>query len=219
MPPLLGGSRPGVPDVPPEVIPVANRLLTPEEVAGRLQISRLTVMSYLRGGVLKGIKVGRLWRVDEADLQDFLNAGWVEAEVGGPLPAWDWGPCGKPSGQPVRFVGPGDVLIAALPSHAPGGREQQGTRPVVVVGVPPEPLRYPVVMVAPVTSQDGSWIDANPSIYVRLGAGAGGLPVKSTVLLDQTRAIDGRRALEYLGTLRPGDCARIQSGLRQVFAL
>lgn len=117
------------------------------------------------------------------------------------------------------LVGVGDILIAALPSHSPGGREQQGTRPVVVVGVPPEPLRYPVVMVAPVTSQDGAWLDANPAAYVRLPAGSGGLPVRSTVLLDQTRSVDCRRMLEYLGSLHAGDCARIRWGLRQVFAL
>lgn len=102
-----------------------NRLLTPEEVAGRLQISRLTVMAYLRGGALKGIKVGRLWRVDEADFQDFLksrceqavafatdesDSSWMEAEFGGPLPAWDWGPGGSPSGKPVRYV-PGVGLV------------------------------------------------------------------------------------------------------------
>lgn len=54
---------------------MGSRLLTPEEVAARLQISRLTVMAYLRSGVLKGIKVGRLWRVEEDDLQAFLTSG------------------------------------------------------------------------------------------------------------------------------------------------
>jgi excisionase family DNA binding protein len=37
------------------------QMLTPEPVAERLQISRITVMTYLRRGLLKGHKVGRLW--------------------------------------------------------------------------------------------------------------------------------------------------------------
>lgn len=107
-----------------------KRLLTPEEIAERLQISRLTVMSYLRSGVLKGIKVGRLWRVSEEDLRAFLKTSgpagvwiasdavssddsdsrWLEADLGGPLPPWDWGPAGKPAGKPVRYV-PGVGLV------------------------------------------------------------------------------------------------------------
>jgi excisionase family DNA binding protein len=50
-----------------------ERLLTPEQVADRLQISRLTVMGYLRSGKLKGVKVGKLWRVRERDLEAFLE--------------------------------------------------------------------------------------------------------------------------------------------------
>jgi excisionase family DNA binding protein len=50
-----------------------ERLLTPEQVAERLQISRLTVMGYLRAGKLKGVKVGRLWRVRERDFEAFLE--------------------------------------------------------------------------------------------------------------------------------------------------
>lgn len=51
---------------------VGHSLITPEQVAEQLQISRLTVMDYLRKGVLRGVKVGRLWRVREADLMAFL---------------------------------------------------------------------------------------------------------------------------------------------------
>jgi excisionase family DNA binding protein len=47
-------------------------LMTPEQVADRLKISRLTVMDYLRRGLLSGVKVGRLWRVQEQDLEDYL---------------------------------------------------------------------------------------------------------------------------------------------------
>ena len=128
---------------------VENRLLTPDEVADRLQVSRLTVMSYLRSGVLKGIKVGRLWRVSEEELGRFLatprrpgvsmvshasrrgypgdeppgyggrvpphvvddsDSRWLDAGVEPPLPAWDWGPKGRPKGKPVKYV-PGVGLV------------------------------------------------------------------------------------------------------------
>lgn len=50
-----------------------EKLLTPEEVADRLRISRITVMDYLRAGRIKGRKVGRLWRVPASDLEAFLG--------------------------------------------------------------------------------------------------------------------------------------------------
>jgi len=48
-----------------------QQLLTPEQVAKHLRISRCTVMDYLRAGKLKGNKVGRFWRIKEQDLEDF----------------------------------------------------------------------------------------------------------------------------------------------------
>lgn len=116
-----------------------------------------------------------------------------------------------------RTVRPGDVLVAALPSRSPGGHEQTGTRPVVVVAVPIGPLRYPVVVVAPLTTRVGRWADANPSVYVWLRAGAGGLPSEATVLLDQVGSIDVRRILGYLGTLDNEDSDRVLTNLRNMF--
>ncbi len=50
-----------------------DQLLTPVEAAARLKVSRLTVGDWLRSGKLKGVKVGRLWRVRESDLEAFLK--------------------------------------------------------------------------------------------------------------------------------------------------
>jgi len=50
-----------------------ERLLSPEEVAKRLAISPKTVREYLREGRIKAMKVGRLWRVRESDLQQYLK--------------------------------------------------------------------------------------------------------------------------------------------------
>lgn len=136
---------------------MGERLLTPEEVAEKLRVSRLTVMSYLRSGVLKGTKVGRLWRISEEDLSSFLarskssrvsvvsdavsgetgkrdsaayagrqgpsyasdesDSRWLEADVGGPLPSWDWGPAGRPAGTPVRYVAGVGLIIEGKKRH------------------------------------------------------------------------------------------------------
>ena len=56
-------------------MPDKDPVLTPEQVAKRLHISRLTVGNWLRSGKLKGLKVGRLWRVREGDLEAFLKGG------------------------------------------------------------------------------------------------------------------------------------------------
>jgi excisionase family DNA binding protein len=62
---------------------MAERLLTPEEAAGRLAISAKTIRNWLREGKLQGVKVGRLWRLREGDLSLFLPA----AHDGGESPA------------------------------------------------------------------------------------------------------------------------------------
>ena len=60
-----------------------EKLLTPEQVAESLQISKITVMTYLRTGKIKGIKVGRLWRIQESDLRDFLKSPYKLQTRGG----------------------------------------------------------------------------------------------------------------------------------------
>jgi excisionase family DNA binding protein len=50
-----------------------EELLTPEVVAESLHVQRSTIMKYLRAGVIKGRKIGRLWRITEADLQVYLE--------------------------------------------------------------------------------------------------------------------------------------------------
>lgn len=50
-----------------------ERLLSIEDVAERLGLSPLTVGDKLRAGALPGLKVGRLWRVREADLDAYVR--------------------------------------------------------------------------------------------------------------------------------------------------
>jgi excisionase family DNA binding protein len=53
----------------------AEKLLTPEDAAKALLVKSDTLRGWLRTGKLKGVKVGRLWRVRESDLEAFLQGG------------------------------------------------------------------------------------------------------------------------------------------------
>jgi len=50
-----------------------EKLLTPDEAAAIVRTSPKTIREWLRKGVLKGIKTGRLWRIRESDLRRFLE--------------------------------------------------------------------------------------------------------------------------------------------------
>ncbi|NMG10242.1 hypothetical protein DP117_26545 [Brasilonema sp. UFV-L1] len=72
-------------------------------------------------------------------------------------------------------------------------------------------------MIAPLTTQSGSWALKNNNLYPRLEAGAGSLPQSSIVLLDQTRGLDINRVVSYLGTLTSEQYAPILNGLIHLF--
>ncbi len=49
-----------------------EKLLSPEQVAEILGVSQKMVRDWLRAGRIKGVKLGRIWRVREQDLEAFL---------------------------------------------------------------------------------------------------------------------------------------------------
>ena len=51
-----------------------EKLLTPTDVANRLQVNERTVTLWLRKGHLRGFKVGKEWRISPDDLQAFSEA-------------------------------------------------------------------------------------------------------------------------------------------------
>ncbi len=51
-----------------------DKLLTPVDIANRLQVNERTVTQWLRNGHLRGFKVGKEWRVSVKDLEAFLEA-------------------------------------------------------------------------------------------------------------------------------------------------
>ncbi len=51
-----------------------DKLLTPVDIAKRLQVNERTVTQWLRKGHLRGFKVGKEWRVSVKDLEALLEA-------------------------------------------------------------------------------------------------------------------------------------------------
>ncbi len=52
---------------------IPDKLLTSEQVSKILQVHTFTVLKYLKAGKLKGIKLGRVWRIRERDVERFLE--------------------------------------------------------------------------------------------------------------------------------------------------
>ena len=51
-----------------------ERFLTPEEIAAHLKVVPRTVYRWLSSGDLRGVKLGRIWRVSPTDLDRFMRA-------------------------------------------------------------------------------------------------------------------------------------------------
>jgi excisionase family DNA binding protein len=50
-----------------------DRLITPKDAADRLAVSPSTVLLWLQTGQLKGVKAGKLWRIRESAIDEFLK--------------------------------------------------------------------------------------------------------------------------------------------------
>ena len=55
-----------------------NTLLTPEQVAGVLQVHVLTIYSYIRQGRLDAIRLGRSYRIFPKDLMRFIESNRIK---------------------------------------------------------------------------------------------------------------------------------------------
>ena len=94
----------------------------------------------------------------------------------------------------------GDVVIASFPTQNPQGREQEGIRPALIIGIPQKLgiPRFPLIIVVPMTSDRAqSWAVTSPTLYPKLASGEAGLPQNSIILLDQIRAIDSNRIFPF----------------------
>ena len=52
-----------------------DKLLTPNDIANRLQMNERTVTQWIRKGLLRGSKIGKEWRIAAKDLDAFLQTG------------------------------------------------------------------------------------------------------------------------------------------------
>ncbi|MFC1655883.1 helix-turn-helix domain-containing protein [Patescibacteria group bacterium] len=52
---------------------MADKLLTSEQVSQILQVHPFTVLKYIKEGKLRGLKLGRVWRIRESDVEKFLE--------------------------------------------------------------------------------------------------------------------------------------------------
>ena len=72
-----------------------NNLLTPEQVAGILQVHVLTVYSYIRRGSLDAVRLGRSYRIIPEELALFIESNRVKkrqaTEVNSAVSPTKWG--------------------------------------------------------------------------------------------------------------------------------
>jgi excisionase family DNA binding protein len=59
---------------------LAGPLLTVAEVARTLRVSNMTVYRLIKAGALPALRVGKNYRIREADLQAFLAVGTVAVD-------------------------------------------------------------------------------------------------------------------------------------------
>lgn len=52
-----------------------TRLITVNDAAERLSLTPDTIRKWLRSGQLKGVKVSRVWRVQESDIETIMKEG------------------------------------------------------------------------------------------------------------------------------------------------
>lgn len=121
--------------------------------------------------------------------------------------------------QPPSFLQVRAVVLVNFPAQIPPGREQENTRPAVIVALPNVTgiTRFSLVIVVPLTTQQGDWAPRNSTLYPQLQAGMGNIRYDSTVLLDQIRAVDIKRVLGYRGDLTAEEYQPIANGLKAVF--
>ena len=52
---------------------IMQDIYTPDEIADKLKVTRLTVYRWIEKGELKAFKAGKMWRITREDLETFLG--------------------------------------------------------------------------------------------------------------------------------------------------
>lgn len=58
-----------------------ENILTPREIADELKLNIKTIDKWLKNGLLRGFKVGKVWRVKENDYKNFVNNGFNDEDI------------------------------------------------------------------------------------------------------------------------------------------
>jgi excisionase family DNA binding protein len=58
-----------------------DKYLTTEQVAEILQVHPFTILKFIKSGKIKGIKLGRLYRINENDVKEFLETLEIKAKT------------------------------------------------------------------------------------------------------------------------------------------
>jgi len=53
---------------------ILSELLTVQEVSDILKVKLTTVRKWIRQGKIQGVKLGKSWRVEQEDLQQFIQS-------------------------------------------------------------------------------------------------------------------------------------------------
>jgi len=53
---------------------ILSELLTAQEVSDILKVKLTTVRKWIRQGKIQGVKLGKSWRVEQEDLQQFIQS-------------------------------------------------------------------------------------------------------------------------------------------------
>ncbi|HAG99434.1 MAG TPA: DNA-binding protein [Ktedonobacter sp.] len=56
-----------------EIHTMSGKLLTTKQVQEMLGVSERTIFNFMERGDLKGFKVGRSWRFEESDIEEYIN--------------------------------------------------------------------------------------------------------------------------------------------------
>lgn len=62
-----------------------EKYLTSEQVATLLQVHPFTVLKYLKSGTLEGVKIGRVYRIRESDVEKFLSVSQASTRSQKPI--------------------------------------------------------------------------------------------------------------------------------------
>ena len=178
--------------------------------------------------VLKGIMEDLL----KISIEDrfWLNVRFVS------LPPYDWGEEGMPGGKKVIYkdgnvlmiengedhqkgniIVPGDIVLISLQNKSAEELSFIDYRPAVVVACPKIDLRFPVIIIVPLTTQPVSQIMNFPQMEIKVPKNSGVLAHESIALIDQLRSIDIDRVQAYLGCLDRSAYERIRQNILELF--